>query len=685
MSASPDYYEVLQVSPHAETEVIEAAYKRLVEKWQAGRRPGDPAAFARLALLDEAYTALSDPRGREEYDRLRGQPAESPLPREERSQAVVDMGKDANEPALSVPDLVSPPAPNAGPLQTVAPPAAGEAPRCAAVVSPTAWTMFALGGVLFLLQQSIDAASFLARGVIWGAIFGGAAYLCAKRRDRISMTVVALLFLAAAGLDVAAAEYSRRVRRAVNEPPHTRIEGAQLEGGNVSLAPKTGSTTSEEARALIKTGLTAQRDGRLDEAIKGFDAAIRLDPNSSEAFRLRGEARTWMADFGAAIPDFSEAIRLNPQDGKAYRERGSAWYFKGEPERAIRDLTEAIRLNPEDSEAHRLRGDAWVSAGEYGRAFQDLDEAIRLNRTGAASYVSRAIALIQKQDYDRAIEDCDAAIKLDPKQPVTYFYRGNAWLAKGDEDKAIASFDEAIRLGPVPGAHRARADVWFGKQQFLKAARDYSDALRVNSMDGISFRGRGKTRCLLRRYDEAVEDLSAAIRLNPRDSEAYAWRGDAWSNKNESDKAMADFDEAIRLDPTNSEAYRWRAHSRARAGQWPKAISDHEKAIEHHSRPFAACLDLAWLLATCPDMSVRDGKRAVRLATRARELGINGVVWDVVAAAFAEDGRFDEAMNYETKALADQSIPPDMRDRYLKRLELYKKKQPYRFSEYPGR
>jgi hypothetical protein len=64
----PNYYEVLQVSPNADVEIIQAAHRRLVEKWHTERQPGDPTAFHRLALLDEAVTALSDPLRRKEYD-----------------------------------------------------------------------------------------------------------------------------------------------------------------------------------------------------------------------------------------------------------------------------------------------------------------------------------------------------------------------------------------------------------------------------------------------------------------------------------------------------------------------------------------------------------------------------------------------------------------------------------------
>ena len=86
MSTSPDYYEALQVSPVADPEVIEAAYRRLVDMWQADRRPGDPVAFDRLAALDTAYSVLSDPTKRIEYDAGRGERTEpSSVPGELRT------------------------------------------------------------------------------------------------------------------------------------------------------------------------------------------------------------------------------------------------------------------------------------------------------------------------------------------------------------------------------------------------------------------------------------------------------------------------------------------------------------------------------------------------------------------------------------------------------------------------
>ncbi len=66
-----DYYEILQVSPNAEPEVIAVAYKRLARKYHPDA-DASPDATERMRKLNEAYEVLSDPAKRAEYDALLG-------------------------------------------------------------------------------------------------------------------------------------------------------------------------------------------------------------------------------------------------------------------------------------------------------------------------------------------------------------------------------------------------------------------------------------------------------------------------------------------------------------------------------------------------------------------------------------------------------------------------------------
>ncbi len=66
-SLPTDYYELLQVSPKADPEVIEAAYRRLALKYHPDHNPL-PEAALRMQALNTAYAALKDPERRAEYD-----------------------------------------------------------------------------------------------------------------------------------------------------------------------------------------------------------------------------------------------------------------------------------------------------------------------------------------------------------------------------------------------------------------------------------------------------------------------------------------------------------------------------------------------------------------------------------------------------------------------------------------
>src|SRR5687768_11993868 len=73
-----DPYKVLQVDPEAEDEVIQAAYRRLAQKYHPDRSPG-PDAVDRMLAINAAWALVGDPGRRAAYDRQRGAPTAAPV------------------------------------------------------------------------------------------------------------------------------------------------------------------------------------------------------------------------------------------------------------------------------------------------------------------------------------------------------------------------------------------------------------------------------------------------------------------------------------------------------------------------------------------------------------------------------------------------------------------------------
>jgi tetratricopeptide (TPR) repeat protein len=330
------------------------------------------------------------------------------------------------------------------------------------------------------------------------------------------------------------------------------------------------------------------------------------------------------------------------------------WFSKNDAvllEDAVDYFTDRIRANPEDASAYTNRAEAWSLKGELDIAIKDFDEAIRLNPKSAASFYNRGNAFSDKKDYDRAIRDYDEAIRLDPKCADAFGNRGNAYLGKKNYHQAIMEYDEVIRLDPK------NANAFFCR--------------------GIAYERQ-------KEYDRAIKNYEEAIRLDPKDADAFNNRGCVYRYKKDYDRAIKDYQEAIRLDPKYAYPYGNRAIARSKMKQYAEAVLDFEEALRlapsmdwlHHS--------YAFFRATCPESDYRDGKKAVELAKKAIELADSDADWEyhaTLAAAYAEAGQFDKAVEEQTKALEDKSLDREDRDKMEQRLKLYREKKPYRDVE----
>ena len=113
-----------------------------------------------------------------------------------------------------------------------------------------------------------------------------------------------------------------------------------------------------------------------------------------------------------------------------------------------------------------------------------------------------------------------------------------------------------------------------------------------------------------------------------------------------------------------------------------EAIAQYQKALQINSNYVQTLNGLAWLLATCPQASLRDGNKAVELAQRANHLTGDGnpVLLGTLAAAYAEAGRFPEAVEAAQQALlfAESRGNTSLAQALRSQLKLYQAGSPFR-------
>ncbi len=358
--------------------------------------------------------------------------------------------------------------------------------------------------------------------------------------------------------------------------------------------------------------------GDYHAAIAAYTRALDLDPKNARLICCRGCAYDFLMDHEHAIQDINQAIALEPNFAKAYANRACAFNSLHQTDKALADLNKAIELDPKMEAAYATRGSIYGDIGKMDLSFQDENTAISINSSDAIAYLDRAV------DYSQT----------------------------GDYAKAIADFSQAISLGSPEDS-----------------GNDF-DALHTRDM-------RGQCYLNINELDLALADANFTVQSEPGNTIHLLLRANIYDKKLDYENALKDLGAIVKLDRNNSFAYSLAGKIRNKQGNYIMAKQNFQKALDLVPDNSNFNNLLAWLLATCPDASVRDGKRAVVLAQKACDLNPdkpNPGALDTLAAAFAEAGDFANAVKTENdaiKALQKASL------KFEARLALYQRNQSY--------
>jgi tetratricopeptide (TPR) repeat protein len=187
--------------------------------------------------------------------------------------------------------------------------------------------------------------------------------------------------------------------------------------------------------------------------------------------------------------------------------------------------------------------------------------------------------------------------------------------------------------------------------------------------------------------DDAILHYDEAIRLQPNYADAYYNRGTVLFAKGRTDEAIADLTKVLEMHPNDADAHTSLGNALLQKGSLREAIAQYLTALtlapeDPHSRN-----NLAWILATASDSSIRDGAKAVGFAQEAVQLsgGREPLFLRTLAAAYAESGRFSEAIAVAQQAanIASMQAKPEMAKRLNGDLVFFRGNLPLRESP-PG-
>jgi len=253
--------------------------------------------------------------------------------------------------------------------------------------------------------------------------------------------------------------------------------------------------------------------------------------------------------------------------------------------------------------------------------------------------------LLRRNEVDTAIEHFLASLEVNPDH---YEAHGNLALAldrKGLYDESLAEWELVIRHD------RAVAQDHYRMGQTLEHAG---------------------------RIEEAMARYREGLKLFPDHLATHLRLGELLIEAERPDEAQAHFEYIVQRDPANTRLQRYLGGRAETAGDYAKAIGHYEAGLRHapeDAEPLGFMVRLAKIRAMCPDRRFRDPSQAIGLCQRMLDLtgGRDPFVLNILAAAFAGLGRFDEARRLAQEALplARQAEQPQLVAELEARLTAY--------------
>ncbi len=349
-----------------------------------------------------------------------------------------------------------------------------------------------------------------------------------------------------------------------------------------------------------------------------------------------------------AFVHFQKALQINPDSAEAHNNLGSALLQKGKVDEAIAHYQKALQIKPDFAEAHNNLGNALLQKGSVDEAIAHFQKALQIKPDFAEAHNNLGSALLQKGSADEAISHYQKALQIKPDFAEAHNNLGNALLQKGSVDEASAHFQKALQINPG----------------YAEAHYNLGNALlKMGSVD------------------EAISHYQRALQIKPDYAEAHNNLGNALLQKGSVDEASAHFQKALQINPDNAEACYNLGNALLQKGNVDEAVTHYQRALQINPDYADAQNNLAWVLATCPQASLRNGNKAVELAQRANQLTGDGnpVVLGTLAAAYAEAGRFPEAVAATQRALqlAGTQSNTSLADVLRSQLKLYQAGLPF--------
>jgi tetratricopeptide (TPR) repeat protein len=416
-----------------------------------------------------------------------------------------------------------------------------------------------------------------------------------------------------------------------------------------TLACTSGNSPAENSLGLA---LSSQR--RLDEAMEHYREALRFRPDYMEAHTNLGAALSERGRRGEALVHYRKALEVKPGSAIAHNNLAAALTDQGRLDEAVRHYQKAVEIDPDYVQARTNFASVLTTLGRRDEARAQHQKILEIEPDNAEFYASLGDAAGAQGRIEEAMAQYRKALELNPDYAEAHTNFGYILTRLGRFDEAMMHYRKALELKPDSAELQNNVGLALaGQGQLDEAAAHYRKALELKPDYVMAHNGLALVLGAQGKPSEALAHFRKALKIKPDSIEVHANLGNALLGLGQGDEALEHLRKVVELMPEGVVPRNNLGVVLATQGRFAEALVQFRQALQIQPDYAEAQKNLAWLRATCPEASLRNGAEAIEHARRADQVygGKRVEVLDVLAAAYAEAGRFPDALSTARKAL----------------------------------
>jgi tetratricopeptide (TPR) repeat protein len=316
---------------------------------------------------------------------------------------------------------------------------------------------------------------------------------------------------------------------------------------------------------------------------------------------------------------YEHAAKVTTHNYAAMMILGGMLWEEGKLDEAKADVLEGLKDAPHSPDLQNGLGFILIGQKQFDEALPHFEEAIRFAPNLASAWYGKGYCLLQRKNYTDAEASSARAWQLNPEE-----YKAGLMLALARQNqKKQSEAQTAFRI-------------------LLNQKPNWAPALR----------GLASLMAEMGKTDDAIDYYTQSLKTEPNDLEAQNGLAAAFAYSGNLQRAIEQYEASLKINPSQSDVHCHLAELLSAQGQTAQAIEHYRESLRLDPGLTTAANNLAWILATNPDPKLRSGQQAVELAEAACKQSEDKIPFllGTLAAAYAEAGRFSDAVNTAKKA-----------------------------------